>query len=208
MKIVKIVIISIFLNFLLGIYVFGYNYDCSVGCPQVCGNDYLCLLQCYSCCPVNNVIDSQTCEMCGGYWDQRCYDDENHMQNGTTYNAAPARPLDAHTILNPALSPFEVIRVNESQKSQLKISLMLEVPHDKMGQNVTLFWMYCEKNLDWCSSLFPLGSTTLSEDYITFNILPVPQNFTGMNGDFYIYVGFAGQSDFMDVVYNYYELIL
>jgi len=189
-----ILLLIIFFPFVVISYSFGYNYDCNVKCESACGSNYICLIQCYSCCPTINVKDEQTCNMCGGDWYQdMCYKDSNHTDNNNTtnstiYNAAPSQVMDAHTFLAPPFSPFEVVRLDNSHKSNVKIIARLEVPQGYKGKRVNLFWMYCLKDMSWCSSVFSLGSNIVSSDNLEFSILPYPQDLRAIKGDFFIYV--------------------
>ena len=122
------------------------------------------------------------------------------------FNAAPAIPMTAHTLTNPAMQPADVIILSGAQKEQVIVEPSLIVPEDRRGQNVTLYWMYCTADGSWCSETYSLGNVLLADDTVNFPILTTPQDFSYLVGDFLIFVGFATRADFLNVVYNYYEV--
>lgn len=48
----------------------AYEFQCTQQVAQACGTDKLCQLQYFTCCPSNEVVRKQDCEMCSGYWQQ------------------------------------------------------------------------------------------------------------------------------------------
>jgi PKD repeat protein len=124
----------------------------------------------------------------------------------TPFNAAPATPMTAHTLTNPAMQPADVIVLSGAQKEQVIVEPSLIVPEDRRGQNVTLYWLYCTADGSWCSETYSLGNVLLAEDTVSFPIVTTPLDFSYLEGDFLIFVGFATRADFLDVVYNYYEV--
>ena len=124
------------------------------------------------------------------------------------YNAAPVTPMPAYTLTNPPFEPAEVVVLSDAEKEQVIIVPVLSVPDKRIGEKVNLYWMYCSADGSWCSETYYLGNVLLLDDTVSFPIITTPQDFSDLEGDFLIYVGFASKVDFLDVVYNYYELIL
>ena len=124
------------------------------------------------------------------------------------YNAAPVTPMPAYTLTNPPFEPAEVVVLSGAEKEQVIIVPVLSVPDKRIGEKVNLYWMYCSADGSWCSETYYLGNVLLLDDTVSFPIITTPQDFSDLEGDFLIYVGFASKADFLDVVYNYYELIL
>jgi hypothetical protein len=128
------------------------------------------------------------------------------VEEYTLTNAAPAMPMTPYTLTNPAMQPADVIILSGAQKEQVIVVPSLVVPEDRRGQNVTLYWSYCTADGSWCSELYSLGIVLLSEDTVSFPIITTPQDFSYLEGDFLIFVGFASREDLQDAVYNYYEV--
>ncbi len=56
------------LMFCLSIAAFAYQFDCTRSCQEACGKDYICQIECHTCCPIDTVQKQLNCKMCKGYW--------------------------------------------------------------------------------------------------------------------------------------------
>jgi len=90
------------LVFLIGVLLYSicgaYNFDCDQDCETTCNGDFLCLIQCYSCCPVTSVTLEENCSLCGGYW----YDNACHLtpQDTTTSTTSILGDVSGNNQLN------------------------------------------------------------------------------------------------------------
>jgi len=111
------------------------------------------------------------------------------------------------TLDNPASEPVTQITISGENKSAVTVTPQMAVPADRQGQTATLYYLVCASDGSWCGDLGNLGEVQLG-DTVTFNILPEPADLSMLSGCFNIYIGFAAQPDFSDLVYTYYEVCL
>ncbi len=123
-------------------------------------------------------------------------------------NLAPPVPITVWgTIDQPLTGPAVKISVLEEQKRKVKLEPQMLVPSSRQGQKANLYFMICSKDYSQCTDIVYLDKIVLS-DRVTFPILSSPVDLSVVEGDFYVFLGFAKSPDFSDLIYTFFEVDL
>ena len=124
------------------------------------------------------------------------------------YNIAPPAPIDRWATKDQPLSgPVYKISLTDQEKSKVKVEPQMLVPSERQGQEADLYFMICFKDYSQCSDIQHIGKVVLS-NVVTFPILSSPTDLSMIQGDYYIFIGYAQRQDFTDIVYSFFEVDL
>lgn len=123
-------------------------------------------------------------------------------------NAAPEAAMEAKALADWPFDPAASITVPADRKGMVKVVATMQVPAERQGQTATLYYyISLADGTPVTPTIESLGEVTLGET-VTFNIFPEALDLSDVSGEFYIYVGFASQADFSDLLFNYYSVTL
>jgi len=124
------------------------------------------------------------------------------------YNLAPSTPINVWgTKDQPLSAPVTKITLTDEQKRKVKIEPQMAVPLERQGQEANLYFMVCLKDYSQCTNIIYIGRTILGSVAI-FPILSSPVDLSLVEGDYYIFIGFAQKPEFSDVIYSFFEVDL